>query len=104
MNALRNSNETFLSLQDAYVEKSADDVDVMLCTSSSSLVKPRAERILNKNLKKDIPPPWANNTADNWRNRFERNNTLTSCFSSYNSLNCDEEAFAIFNILYAATE
>ncbi|XP_020621129.1 coiled-coil domain-containing protein 87-like [Orbicella faveolata] len=54
--------------QDAYVEKSADDVDVSLCTSSSSLVKPRAERILNKQLKKDIPPPWGNNAADNWRN------------------------------------
>ena len=53
------------------MEKSADDVDVVLCTSSSSLVKPRAERILNKNLKKDIPPPWGSNTADNWRNRLE---------------------------------
>jgi len=78
MNALRSSNETFFSLQDAYVEKSADDVDVVLCTSSSSLVKPRAERILNKNLKKDMPPPWGNNTADNWRNRFERN--TSACF------------------------
>lgn len=47
-------------------------VDVSLCTSSSSLVKPRAERILNKHLKKDIPPPWGNGTADNWRNRLER--------------------------------
>jgi len=111
MNALRNSNETFLSLQDAYVEKSADDVDVSLCTSSSSLVKPRAERILNKQLKKGIPPPWGNNTADNWRNRFERKNTsacflfvyLFVCFLSYKSLNCDEEAFAIFNILRTAT-
>ncbi|KAL9986945.1 hypothetical protein ACROYT_G001163 [Oculina patagonica] len=54
--------------QDTYVERSADMVDVSLCTSSSSLVKPRAERILNKHLKKDIPPPWGNGTADNWRN------------------------------------
>ena len=81
MNALWNTNETFLSLQDAYVEKSADDVDVILCTSSSSVVKPRAERILNKNLKKDIPPPWGSNTADNWRNRSEeRALQLVFCF------------------------
>ena len=66
------------------MEKSADDVDVCLCTSSSSLVKPRAERILNQNLKKDIPPPWGSNTADNWRNRFGRNNTSTCfCFVFY---------------------
>jgi len=54
--------------QDAYVERSADDVDFNLCTSSSSLVKPRVERIINKQLKRDIPPPWGNSTADNWRN------------------------------------
>ena len=68
------------------MEKSADDVDVTLCTSSSSLVKPRAERILNKNLKKDIPPPWGNNTADNWRNRFER--TLQFGFCLFVCLFC----------------
>ena len=63
------------------MEKSADDVDVALCTSSSSLVKPRAERILNKNLKKDVPPPWGSNTADNWRNRLEeRALQLVFCF------------------------
>ena len=51
------------------MEKNANTVDVSLCTSSSSLFKPRAERIINKHLKKDIPPPWGNSTADNWRNR-----------------------------------
>jgi len=54
--------------QDTYVEKSATTVDVSLCTSSASLNKPRAGRVINKHLKKAIPPPWGNSTADNWRN------------------------------------
>lgn len=55
--------------QDSYVERTAETVDFSLCTSSSSLCKPRAERVMNNNLTKDIPPPWGNSTADNWRNR-----------------------------------
>ena len=54
------------------MEKSADMVDVSQCTASTSLIKPRAERILNKHLKKDIPPPWGNSAVDNWRNRLRR--------------------------------
>lgn len=54
--------------QDTYVERSASTVDVSLCTSSSSLHKPRTERIVNEYLEKHIPPPWGNTTADNWRN------------------------------------
>lgn len=82
------------------MEKSADDVDIFLCTSSSSLDKPRAERILNKNLKKDIPPPWGSNTADYWRNRLEKNN-ISTCFCLvvlFFVLFFDEEALAIFNV------
>ncbi|XP_058945036.2 coiled-coil domain-containing protein 87 isoform X1 [Pocillopora verrucosa] len=54
--------------QDLYVERTTETVDLTLCTSSSSLCKPRAERVMNNNLAKDIPPPWGNGTADNWRN------------------------------------
>ena len=54
------------------MEKSANTVDVTLCTSSTSLYKPRVERIVNKHLKRDSPPPWGKDTAENWRNRFER--------------------------------
>lgn len=54
--------------QDAYVEKSANTVDVTLCTSSTSLYKPRVQRIVNKHLKRDSPPPWGKDTAENWRN------------------------------------
>lgn len=83
------------------MEKSADDVDVFLCTSSSSLDKPRAERILNKNLKKDIPPPWGSNTADYWRNRLEETTfklvfVWLFCFVLF----FDEEALAIFNVFH----
>lgn len=86
------------------MERSADDVDFNLCTSSSSLVKPRAERIINKQLKRDIPPPWGNSTADNWRNRLERKNASACVFLlSYNSFNCVDEAFDIFNILSTVT-
>ena len=65
------ANNVFFSFKDTYVEKNASKVDISLCTSSSSLDKPRVERIINNHLKKTIPPPWGNSTADNWRNRCE---------------------------------
>ncbi|XP_074605915.1 coiled-coil domain-containing protein 87-like [Acropora palmata] len=54
--------------EDAYVEKSPTTVDVTLSTSSTSLRKPRIERIINKKLKTGSPPPWGHDTAENWRN------------------------------------
>ena len=76
------------------MERSANDVDFNLCTSSSCLIKPRADRIINKQLKRDIPPPWGNSTADNWRNRLERKNFF--CYLLI-LLTYEEEAFAIVN-------
>ena len=62
-------------MQDAYVEKSPTTVDVTLSTSSTSLRKPRIERIINKKLKTGSPPPWGHDTAENWRNRSAETNS-----------------------------
>ncbi|XP_031563781.1 coiled-coil domain-containing protein 87-like [Actinia tenebrosa] len=54
--------------KDSYVQNAATNIDMSCCTSSSTLLKPRSERIINENLRGNNKPPWGNDGADNWRN------------------------------------
>ncbi|EDO46117.1 predicted protein [Nematostella vectensis] len=62
------SSDHLLFDGDAFVEKTASQADISMCTASSSLNKGRGERIMNVCLHREVPPPWEGDTADNWRN------------------------------------